>query len=565
MTASLGVQPPSKHGSVVALVTHAALAGHGMPQLVQLVMRQVSSDRQVPYDELAGALRPLLGLRPTATLLEDVCAARMTAMLADSAPPAKERSGGRPVIPPMQRPAIEADLHALHAAVAQASVAFAEEHLQLVLHRLRSRSTGGRRLVELEVLRHGVADAAASLYAARALSSQVRSFPGPPDRSSADTARAAAESVEYGDRLLAGASVLVDNYGELRSLAKSLHRSGPSDDMAQAARPTLRELRPALAESLATRLAEIGDPADVRQIHAAVSALVPLTTTDLIDELVIAEVLAQRLAVGSCTRVLTQRLLSRHYPDLLQRRAAGGGPGFGALAITESTGGTDLGNWQTVLRRNEEGWRLIGSKTLVAGGADADYLLVGASCDGEMALALVPADSVGVTRRPLATDVWGQGELAEAAFRDCPVSNADVLKGPAVAASLRAGLGAERLLLSAVQLAYASTWLADLPADFGPEFAWRLRACQALVSWAAGQVIAGAVDAAAAASAAKLHSCQLAVDVASARLESLPAEGGDGRQQVALLDLRNARAARYAGGSPEAQRIVIALHNLDGR
>ena len=377
----------------------------------------------------------------------------------------------------------------------------------------------------------------------------------------ADIVRTVGDTVDHGDRLLAGASVFMDTYADMRLLAGRLRPPpGYMTQLPANSYDIICSLRPELVAAATARLADVSST-EPRRLQAVLTAVLPPEKADLIDELVIADVLARQVPIGSCTRVLTQRLMRRHYPANALRRDA---RLLGALAITEPSGGTLLGGWHTTLRRDGEQWRLTGVKTLVAGAAEADYLVVGANLAGDPALVTVRCDTAGVQRRTLPTDVWGFGELGEVTLTDCLVTDDDVLAGPTVAASLRAGLTAERLVLSAIQLAQASRWTAVLAQETAAPLQSRHRGCSALVNWAATRVLAGAADAAAAASAAKLRTAELAVDIADARVEALIGTDTEEVLEEALSALRDTRAARFAGGSPEAQRMMITLNLVDG-
>lgn len=66
----------------------------------------------------------------------------------------------------------------------------------------------------------------------------------------------------------------------------------------------------------------------------------------------------------------------------------------------------DRATWRTMLARQGEGWRLDGRKSLVLAAPGATHFIVGAACEGagdDIALAWVPADAAGLTRRAYRT------------------------------------------------------------------------------------------------------------------------------------------------------------------
>jgi len=71
-----------------------------------------------------------------------------------------------------------------------------------------------------------------------------------------------------------------------------------------------------------------------------------------------------------------------------------------ALAHAEKQTGFDLGNISATAVRTGDGYTLSGGKPLVLGGAAADIFLVSAKLDGNIRLFVVPADAVGLARKP---------------------------------------------------------------------------------------------------------------------------------------------------------------------
>ncbi len=101
------------------------------------------------------------------------------------------------------------------------------------------------------------------------------------------------------------------------------------------------------------------------------------------------------------------------------------------VAVEERSSAESVGAFSTRLAATPSGFRLIGEKLLVVGGAACDGLLVVAVADHETCLVYVPPDAAGVRIRGYSA-VDGR-ELADIEFVDVPVSESAVLaRGTAV-------------------------------------------------------------------------------------------------------------------------------------
>ena len=69
-----------------------------------------------------------------------------------------------------------------------------------------------------------------------------------------------------------------------------------------------------------------------------------------------------------------------------------------SVALRETGRVDDVADVKTQATKNVEGYVVTGSKQAVSWGAQANYLVVSANLDGQLALFLVPADAAGVQR-----------------------------------------------------------------------------------------------------------------------------------------------------------------------
>ncbi|HLS57105.1 MAG TPA: acyl-CoA dehydrogenase family protein, partial [Zeimonas sp.] len=147
-------------------------------------------------------------------------------------------------------------------------------------------------------------------------------------------------------------------------------------------------------------------------------------------------------------------LCSRVVPRILA------GDAIGALAVTESSGGSDVARLTTRAVPATGGWRLSGSKMFITSGMRADHYLVAART-GEpgargISLFLVDRDAPGFSRTPLAKTGWWCSDTAVLHFDDTPV-DAHRLVGPLDGgfALIMSNFNGERLMMAAQAIGFA--------------------------------------------------------------------------------------------------------------
>ncbi len=100
-----------------------------------------------------------------------------------------------------------------------------------------------------------------------------------------------------------------------------------------------------------------------------------------------------------------------------------------AFAVTEPSGGSDVGAFQTTAERRGETFIVNGAKTLISGALRADYLLTavrtGGSGSGGLSLLLIDAKLPGVTCEPIEGLAWYNRNNGAIRFNDVqvPVGN----------------------------------------------------------------------------------------------------------------------------------------------
>lgn len=107
------------------------------------------------------------------------------------------------------------------------------------------------------------------------------------------------------------------------------------------------------------------------------------------------------------------------------------GSGIGAIAITEPHAGSDLAALGTRATRAGANYRLNGSKTWVTHGMTASVFIVLAITEDEGGLTrfIVPAETHGLSKRPLQPIGLKHLTFAEVTFDDCEVPAQQVLGG----------------------------------------------------------------------------------------------------------------------------------------
>jgi alkylation response protein AidB-like acyl-CoA dehydrogenase len=108
----------------------------------------------------------------------------------------------------------------------------------------------------------------------------------------------------------------------------------------------------------------------------------------------------------------------------------------GALAVTEAGGGSSLDHIETAAAETEGGYRLNGRKTLIGNAARAGLFIVLARQFPErgplgLTAFLVPADTIGLSARPMATTIGLPGAaMGNIELNDCLVPRDAVLGKP---------------------------------------------------------------------------------------------------------------------------------------
>jgi acyl-CoA dehydrogenase len=158
---------------------------------------------------------------------------------------------------------------------------------------------------------------------------------------------------------------------------------------------------------------------------------------DAIDSLVVTEqMMLSGGSGGLLAGLLTHGIALPHIvaagdPGQIDRfvRPVLAGEAIAALAVTEPDGGSDVAAVRTRATRDNDSYLVNGSKTYITSGVRADLVttVVRTGGDGHSGLSLlvIPADSPGVSRRPLAKMGWRCSDTAEIAFTDVrvPASN----------------------------------------------------------------------------------------------------------------------------------------------
>ncbi|MFI9643399.1 acyl-CoA dehydrogenase family protein [Micromonospora sp. NPDC051925] len=490
-----------------------------------------------------------------------------------------------PVPPACLAPAPEVPLrcHGLRDLLSAGTLATltAGEYLRQVTTWLAGRRSYGQATISQPVLRRRLAEAIIAHRTAVATLDVVASGTVMDDIADLCVAavRTAAECVRRCEDVHAGAGVFdpapalgrrLDAQAKLSAHAAAGSHAGPPGPVSRRRADLAWRLRQALAGERSVpglRNAELVTD-DARRLVALLERLAPLTESTLLDDLVVAEALAEALPPGLAARVMTHRQVVRAYAcgpwasasaaarrsDLLD------GTALAAVAVTEPSAGSDLNALSTGLTRDGAGMRLDGVKTYVAGGADASHIVVAARDGHRLALVLVDADQPGLTRRTLSAPAWRGVGFAELEFRGYHVTDEDMMPGVGVE-TLMAGLFRERLILAAQQSAYARRWLGDVGAAARAELSWRLIGAQTLVEQALDNAEADVptmIDS----SIAKLLCCSVAAEVAVARTAALLPTAE--HPEDLLDDEASARACTFAGGTPDinlavAEGLVLSL------
>ncbi|WP_328847614.1 acyl-CoA dehydrogenase family protein [Streptomyces sp. NBC_00258] len=457
------------------------------------------------------------------------------------------------------------------------------DYLVRVARWLAGRTAFGRPLMDNAVLRQRLALAITAHRSADAVLDQLAR-----DLDSAETDTAGidtvcaivvdcvAECVRKCEEVHAGAGVFdrgPDTVHRLQLRQRQKH--GPESGRPWPGR--LGRLNPLLADRLRAALV-LSDPsssvppsglvtAEARRLVSALEQTCPVDGTTLLDDLIMAEVLAELLTPGLAARVMTHRQVVRSYltgpgaaPEATRLLpAARTGSALAAIAVTEPEVGSDLSSLKATIYETASGPVLEGIKTYVAGAADCDFAVMAARSKGGLVLVLVDTSRPEVRRTLLGGRAWRGVGFAELAVHSYSLSEQDLYRGPG-ADALFAGLARERMMLAAQQLAYARRWITDVPRQTRADLVRRLSAAQALLE---GSLLRAGTDAVSLedSSIAKFACCAVAADVAVARTAALAGQPGGRLGEDALEELlddqASARACTFAGGSADINLALV--------
>ena len=152
-----------------------------------------------------------------------------------------------------------------------------------------------------------------------------------------------------------------------------------------------------------------------------------------------------------------------HGSEALKQRvipAVLAGEKIAALAITEPSGGSDVARLRCSAVRDGDHWVVNGEKTFITSGLRADWITLavrtGSKGAAGISLIVVPGDTPGLTRTPLAKMGWWCSDTAQLHFDHCRVP-VDHLIGEENAGfrMVMENFNGERLLMSAGALAFA--------------------------------------------------------------------------------------------------------------
>jgi len=102
-----------------------------------------------------------------------------------------------------------------------------------------------------------------------------------------------------------------------------------------------------------------------------------------------------------------------------------------AFAVTEPSGGSDVGAFQTTAEKRGDSYVVNGGKTLISGATRADFLLTavrtGGPGVGGLSLLLIEADRPGVSTQPVAGLGWYNGNNGSITFENVEVPAANLI------------------------------------------------------------------------------------------------------------------------------------------
>jgi alkylation response protein AidB-like acyl-CoA dehydrogenase len=276
------------------------------------------------------------------------------------------------------------------------------------------------------------------------------------------------------------------------------------------------------------------------------------------------------------TFVGTLRHLARndYHRGVLQ--AALGGHAIGCFAVTEPTGGSDIGAVQTRAVRQAESWHITGRKRFISNAGTATHMLCVARSDEGLLTFVLPVAGPGVTIEGFYPKLGTNGCDAALLRIDADVPAAAQLgaRGAGMVAVQRA-LELERVAVSAQMILFArrAQGLALAWARRREQFGRRLIEHQALAHrWADYEAELLAVEAllnsvlmlaaddrpiGVLAAALKLRATHLAQDVVDTALQTFGGRGYTSNFPIERM-ARDVRLSRIGAGTDEVLRELLA-------
>ena len=140
---------------------------------------------------------------------------------------------------------------------------------------------------------------------------------------------------------------------------------------------------------------------------------------------VVASLMSHSIAAPPILHAGSAALKARVLPEIIA------GKKISALAVTETSGGSDVAALQTTARRNGAHYVVDGEKTFITSGMRADYFTVAVRTDPEnrgasgISLLLIESETAGFSRQPLKKMGWWASDTAQLHFDACrvPVHN----------------------------------------------------------------------------------------------------------------------------------------------
>jgi len=171
---------------------------------------------------------------------------------------------------------------------------------------------------------------------------------------------------------------------------------------------------------------------------------------------VVASLMSHTIGAPPLVALGSAELKARVLPPLLR------GERIAALAITEPSGGSDVGALRTRAVRDGDHFVVDGEKTFITSGMRADHITVavrtGPQDDGArgVSLLLVDGDAAGLSRTPLPKMGWWASDTAHLRFDRCRVPATHLLGAPGAGfRTIMQNFNAERFGMAAGALGFS--------------------------------------------------------------------------------------------------------------